>query len=294
MNIFRTQEILRYFICYVIKKNLLTDAKLFDLRKLCKSWKNTIETESDDVQHILKYQLSMRDKLKYDKEIYDQHHYKRQIIKNILEPLLPKYHELKIPFIDSCYMDLDFIDPAESEKCYYVGEHSIPYEFMVFLREYYDSPTVYVKIYTPEIIKKVITDHKNKLREYLCLYTEKPELYGIIFLVPLCYSKHYREHYKDKQFLNILCYINLIDKNLADDFPDEKYIVLTVDIDDLEDNDAHYSIMQKYLASITKSITSDKVQDKIADYYYPQDLAQNAQSFDKCFENLIRNQKFNL
>lgn len=293
--IFRDNEVFRYFICYVIKRNLLSPNKLFEFRTLCSKWKQTIEYESSEVERLLKYQQEIVKKLFYDTNTYDQYHYKRKIIKNTLIPWFPKYKELQIPFINSCYMDLDFDD--EPEKVYIVCEENIPNEFRIFIQEYYNSPTVYVKLYPPEIIKKSIMEHKNKLRDYLINMSDgKLELYGRIFLVPLCYSKHYKIHYKDKQFVNILCFINVVDKELESDFPEmhERYIVLTIELEDLENNEFHYELLQKYLMSISKSIVSDNSQDKIPDYYYPQDVAQNAQSFDKCFDLLIQNQKFNL
>jgi hypothetical protein len=228
-------------------------------------------------------------------KIYDQYHYKRLIIKNSLIPQYPKYNELRIPFINFCYMDFDNEedDNTPKEKIYFIDELNIPFEFYIFLEEYLNNPTVYVRLYPPEIIRKNISDQKNNLRGYM---SKSIELYKVIFLIPLCYSKHYRIHFKDKQYITILCYINVIDKELEFSFPDlsERYISLIIEMNDLENNELHFDKIQQYLSDISKSILSDNVEDKITDFYYPQDIAQHSQSFEKCFDVLIRNQKFNL
>lgn len=289
------KETIKYFICYIIKRNLISTINLLEFRKICKQWKYIIENESSIINRLLTYKIEINKKLFYNKTNYDQYHYKRIIIKNILIPLFPQYQKIKIPFINSYYMDLD--DMEIQDKVYFIGDENIPIEFSIFLQEYYNSPTVYIRIYPPNIIEKNIIEHKNKLRERIInMKIDKPDLYGIIFLVPLCYSKHYRSHYKDKQFINILCYINIIDKDLESDFPEtyERYIVLNIELNDLENNELHYDTLFKYLMDISKSIISNDPQNKLKDYYYPQDLAYNAQSFEKCFDVLIQNQKFNL
>src|SRR5271170_2075457 len=286
--VFKNDDTLRYFICYIVKKNILTTIKLLDLRKLCKSWKLSIESESDDVNRILNYKKIITQKLKYDKNIYNADYYKRIIIKNTLNPLFPMYEQIKITTVNICYMDID----EDNDINYFVGEDDLPYEFKIFLQEYNINPTIYVRIYNPQIIIKTIADHKNIIRDKIINSDlSQPNLCRIIFLVPLCYSKHYRVHYKDNQFINVLCFVNIIDNELKNIFPDERYVVISIEVDNLEDNEVHCFTMQKYLLSIYKSIVSDDPQDKIAEYCYPQDLANCLQSFDKCFDNLIQNQR---
>lgn len=286
--IFENDSILKYFIYYVIKKSLISTDTLFNLRKLCKKWKQQIEYESDDVIRTLKYQIIIREKLKYDKDSYDHNTYKRKIIKNTLTSLYTQYKKLKLPGIDFCYSDLDLDE--EPEKIYFVSSKNMPNEFSIFLEEYYINPTVYVRLYPPEVIQNSINFHKNKLRSYL---DTDLNLIKVIFLVPLCYSKHYKAFYHDKQYINILCYINIIDENLKKLFP-EKYIVLSLELDDLENNEEHFNSIQKYLNNISKSIFSENIKDKIADYSYPENLASNSKSFERCFDILLQNQKFNL
>src|ERR1700678_1246485 len=113
-------DALTYLIYFIIKNDLVSLIKLYRLRSLCKKWKQVIESENMYIDKLVKYQIEIKNKLKYDKDIYDQHSYKRIIIKNALILIYDSYKKLKIPYINLCVSD--------DARMYFIDEHKMPYE----------------------------------------------------------------------------------------------------------------------------------------------------------------------
>src|SRR6185437_2113083 len=175
---------IKYFLTYVIKKNLLSNIKLLEIRQLSKKCREIIDNSSD-IKRIITYQHEIQKKLSYDKNIYDQFHYKRILIQKSLSSIYSNYKKLRIPIIIFGYLGLDFEE--EIEKTYYISEEVFPLEFRIFLYEYYCNPTVYVKLYPPNIIQKSLDLQKSGLRNYICQAKGKPDIYNVVYLIPLCY-----------------------------------------------------------------------------------------------------------
>lgn len=287
---------MEYLVHFIIKKNLVSVTKLLQMRTLSRQMGVSIENESFDVKRLLKFYKEITQKLCYDSKVYDQYYYRRLVIQNNILQIFQKYKEITIPSISSCYTDLDDNDDDFQEKMYFVNEEPIPIEFNIFLHEYKKSPSVHVRPYPPELIQQIILKQRENIRRFLINMGEKLDLHGISYLVPLCYSKHYPSHYRDGQYINVLCYINLIDKELEPEFPEpcERYITFIVEMDDLDNVNNHYLAIKKFLNKISRSVSTSDSASKVNEYYYPQDLARSAQSFEKCFDILIQNQNFNL
>lgn len=282
-------DLIKYLTNFIIKYNLVDDIKLYELRKLNKQWKLIIEQENAEVVRMIKYHNNIRKKLHYDRDVYDNNYYKRIIIRNQFSQLYEEYKKITIPCmnIDYMIMDLDIDSDENIEEKVYVEEYIyMPYSYDIFIYEYSLNPSPYIEIFPVEYIKKNIFSHIVKLKKYMDI-----DYSNVIFLIPICYSKHFKAHIKDKQYVSILCFINVIDKTL--NFPDyyERYIVLIIDLDNLENTAINYVTIQNYMENITDTIANNDNENKITDYYYADDIVTKCETFDTCLNTLFENQR---
>lgn len=263
----------KYFLKYCINNKVFSIQKLLLLRKLSKSFKNIIES-NDEINKIIEYKKMIQAKLFYDKNIYDQYSYLRITIKNNLKDKYKNYKSIQIPYINNCQ------DDFESDKLiYFVDKMSISIEFIIFVYEYIQNPAIYINLISYENINSINILHEKEIRNYI---TNNYEPYGLILFLPLIYIK--TENHNEKS-IKVLCYVNVIDQEIENSFPDEseRYIVFTIET---KDNDA-FDVIKKYIESITKSLISNNQEDKNIDYCYPQDIEKMVQPLEKAINLII-------
>lgn len=285
------RETLEFYISFIASKSLVTIDQLLEWRAINKAWKQAIETRSFDVKAFLELQGRVRQLLYYDPNIYDKYSYRRSMLKTEFQGYLPLYYEIGIPAIEWCREDLD----GDSEEViYYIAERSLPSEYFILLYEYMANPSVRIRLYPPEVIKNVTKVQIDYIRTTSASRVGQFQSSKIILLNPMGYSKHYRVGLRDRQYVTILCYVNILDSDLLADFPDERFLTLTIDLADLDNKEEHYKKITDLCLRITKSLLSESPKDKIPEYIYPQNIAESCQSLDRCLEVLLENQNFNL
>jgi hypothetical protein len=289
------RDTLAFYISYISSKSLITSQKLLEWRAINKDWKTAIEQEAVDVKHILQLQSRIHKILYYDPEIYDKYTYRRNMLKREINVMYDKYHELTIPTIGWCVEDLD-LDSDEPEKVYYVDSQGLPSEYYILLSEYAKSPSILVRLYAPEMLEQLSKSQTNFVRGTSAAVSGQFQASKLILLHPIAYTKHYRTSLKDKQYVAVVCYVNLLDEDLNNDFPDEmeRYLVLTVDLQDLDDKEEHYKKVSEMCLKITRSLITNNPKEKISEYIYPQNIAEDCQPLDRCLETILEHQKFNL
>lgn len=271
-----------YLFQYVIKKELLSIEKLYHLRFLSKSFRNTIDHECFEIRKLSKSHDDFKNKLYYDKDIYDKDTYNREVIKNIIKPLINDYIKIKLPVINYCVIDTDYIKSIfsieSSLKIPFIDYDDIPFEYKLFIHEYLLSPSTSIELYMPKFINS---------------YINYSHVYKNILIIPLCYFKHRKVHYKDVQYVNNLCFISILDDELVKGFPNvnDRYTVLTVPLnseDDIDDNEKNQNDIIKYINKIINSVNTTNTNEKMNNYYYYSDISNNCYSFIKSIDLLIK------
>ena len=228
---------------------------------------------------FLNYRARIEKVLYYDQSIYDRYSYERQIIADKLGIAIKKYAGIKIPILRE-------IDSWDSGVIYTTADRPIPNDILVFLHIYMRSPNVHIKIYLSETIGKVTTVHKARIQSGI----EKKNTNNLILFMPICYSKHYKLNYKDRQYITAICFVNVVDRTLDQKFPADRFIVIHFELIDLEDNVENRVKMMEHVANMTNSILSENTAEKMPEYCYPEDIIKLCTSLDKCLEVLIEKQ----
>jgi hypothetical protein len=273
------------YIDFVLSKKLIPVETVLDWRILDRIWCMIIESNYD-VKNILSIQSKLRRYLWRDPDIYDNNSYKISMIRDDINSILYEYQNIQVPTVAWCYDDM--ADDSNT-KIYFISTKLVPVEYLMFIHEYSLSPSIQIKPYTPESVAGFTKEQISFLRgfEFNNFLDTK-----VILLTPLVYSKHYRVNLKDKQYITVLCYVNLIDQLLESEFPDERYITITVELKDLDDKDEHHKKLIKEILKITQSIMEPE--QKMSYFIYPQNVAEKCESFDKSLEEIFSQQRFNL
>jgi hypothetical protein len=255
------------------------ESLLFHCRLICKLWNNYIFSRNI-IKDYAATQKNIRNLLWYDDKVYDEFYYKRMILCNKLCGLDDEYKQLMIPDIQQYISDLD-----DDESMQFVIEKPLPLDIRIFLCEYFHSPNVIAHLYSPDFIRKVSELQSALLRTYLI---DSMDIDKLILFTPICYSKHYRMRVKDQSFINVLCYINIIDVCLESEFPsmDERYIVFELPLVNLKDKVMHQEELQKFLLRKSQSVALNP--DEMME------IIQNIQSINNSFDTILKNHYYNL
>jgi len=252
------------------------------MRKVCKKW-NTIASAHPRVKWCTIH-YHIHDILFYDKKIYDESSVCKQLIIGELNEISHEYEEKIIPALGMVSDDLDGGDDIVAvTKCY------LPYEFRLFIQVYKEFPSNKIRLYSPKFLQKIASIQFAMTRDMLI--EEGPEgACKLVHIHPLCYSKHYRNSIVDTQFINILCYVNILgfdinppEKNNFGEV-DERFFVIMLELDDLQDRKAHKKALIEKIETITERVKSN--------IEYLEDL--DLQTFIHAFETIRRQQLFNM
>lgn len=193
----------------------------------------------------LNLQNQLRDRLTYDKSIYDSAYSKRSVIRKTIESEFSSWKKINLPYIEWYEYDLDSSDEPDIME---VLCEEMPPEFWIFFEEYRQFPSVLVKLYPPDTILKILDLHTRAFRSRIL--NDEP-IENTVCYIPICYSKHFA--FKgDQNYINVLCFVCVIDPDLEDHLPEEneRYYVFELDLDNLEDKCIHFDELEKKLTSM--------------------------------------------
>lgn len=277
-------NLLKDLILYLTKNNCVSTIKLLELRKLSKNAKLIIETESAEIINILNVEKELEKKFYYNKEVYDKLYYKRLVIKNTIKKTVVKHYEIKIPiisnYLDNLYDDYTLI--------HFVNEIDIPWEWKILLYTYYNNPNVFINLYPAKFINKLIQIQKDKLNE---IYKNDPCFINVVYILPICYTKHYKVYVNTEQYVTVLCYVMIYDKTIVST---NNYITVTLNLEDLDNTKVHYNTIKNYLIKTSECIKSGNTKKRVNDFCYITDVVNECKSITDCLTILLNNVKQNI
>lgn len=251
-------------------------------RLVCKKWNSAVLKVPTIKMQSLRYHLN--NLLFYDKGIYDEHHVRKQIIVRELADMWQGFHQPIIPSLEMIQDDLDSDTDSESLVLAVVPT-ILPSEFLTFLDVYNVFPSNRIRLYSPKYMGQIADIQFAMTREELIIDGEST-VRKMVHIHPLCYSKHYKTSIGDKQFINVMCYVNILDNAEKKEYgnPDERFFVLVLEFDNLQDKETHRSLLIEQIQSITQN-----VQHNIE---YLEDL--DMQTFVRAFKLVLKQQSFNM
>lgn len=270
-----------FFHWYVKNNSNFSKDDLNNCRLVCRKWNTEISKFSLIYKKLLKYNVYKL--LYYDKSVYDEHHIRRLLI---LKKLSNKYNLKIVPIFAVIEDDLN--DSNNTCLVTTLISSELPFEFKVFLELYKMYPSDKIRIYPSEFMH-TCSNNQNTLIRNTFLSNNIEEVNKMITVHPLCYSKHYKCDISDKQYINVLCYLNVIGEygEPIDEFSNEKtsrYFVLILELENLQDDDTHKKLLIDQINIITNNV--------YINWDYLEDL--DLQQFGVALETLIKQQKFNL
>jgi hypothetical protein len=274
-----------------ISKKFWSTKTLINLLTLNKIWYDRLINE-DEIKAVVKLQIDIRNIIKHNTDVYDNFTYKRKILKTVFSPTLQLYKNLNVPYITCSYSedDLDEDEPNSIYLIYYIAEKRLPNELLIFLSEYEKTPDPRVNVFQPEYITRFIrkaTQELNKLKLYT---SSKPQYTNMVFLIPVCYSKHYKHVHKDANYVSVLCYVHIIDTEIEDKLVNKsnRYIILHIGLKNLDETQFILNEVETYINSIYTSLTTNNNKEKLKEFYYYQDILNISENFVKCLTELVK------
>jgi hypothetical protein len=125
---------------------------------------------------------------------------------------------------------------------------------------------------------KTIAD--SQFHEMRNMLRDTGDVQYLIYINPLCYSKHYKSSLNDKQYINVLCYINYIDNS----YDEERFFVLVLELNDLQNKEQHKKTLTNEINHIVQNVRSN--------IEYLDDL--DVQTFLRTIKILFKQQLFNM
>ena len=266
------------FVRNAMRIEALSLVEICSLRVICSKWNSVIESVNTLYEKIVEAGIFMR--LYYPKRqdgkpsIYKKDYYDKQIIISKSKSLWPKYDGplvVCLKYVEDDLFGDGIVVSAEGTQ--------LPLEFRLFIKHYQEYPDTRIRLYQPKILQKLVTQQIH--------YThQKPDTSRVVHLTPVCYSKHYKGDMDDKQFVNVLCYVNALDKSVFNDLGSlyERFHVITLELEDMQDKKEHYDALVEAIFNITNHIEGD--------VGYLEDL--DLMTFCQCYDRLLKKQKYNL
>lgn len=258
-----------------------SESDLWKSRLVCRKWNAEISRTDPIYNELLRYNLYKL--IYYDKGVYDEHHVRRLIILKKLSEL--KYESELVPIFAMLVDDLDWELDSSPDECdvgITIVNSALPIEFRTFLELYREFPSDKVRIYSPEFMN-VCANMQGTLIRDTFMTSGAEEVNKMITIHPLCYSKHYKGDITDIQYINVLCYLNVIGE-YGEPTDKSRYFILILELDNLQDDDTHRKLLLEQIKVITTNVYMN--------WDYLEDL--DLQPFTGAVETLIKQQKFNL
>jgi hypothetical protein len=250
-------------------------------RAVCRKWNVALSTEPRIKYGVMHYYI--RRILYYDKRVYDENSVRKQLIIEGLRLNGGKYEEKMIPALSMIGDDLD-----DGDDIVVITKFYLPYEFRIFLTIYTEFPSYKIQLYSPNFMQKVTSLQFTMTRD--ALLEGRDTACKLVHIHPLCYSKHDKNSITDIQFINILCYVNILGFDInppeKNDFGgvDERFFVIILELDNLQDRKVHKQLLIEKIKTIT-----DRVESNIE---YLEDL--DLQTFQNAFETVLRQYQSNM
>ena len=221
-------------------------------RSINREMRDTIEAQISRIRTIsLVYNVCL-ELLQYDRTIYDEHWYKRQMISRKIKSERDRYLSIKVPVVTTCEIDLgDMILPQ------YVAEwRNMPDEYYVLLSVLEEFPSHLVTLLDSTVMHEIMQKQFKWLEQIILTMLDDTALDRILLFIPIC-------SIIQEETTSYICYVNVIDTLLEDDFPmdQERFLV----IDSLDKIDEMTNMIR----------TSDETQ------YIPRNIASNLVAFTK-------------
>lgn len=201
-----------------------TLANLMKMRMVSREWKLAIESLVSRIGTFSKVYNCCRNILWFDLLTYDQHHYKRLLLREVLDRLLIQYNNMVLPVINEYEYDLD----GESLNQYSVGQAIMPDEYYIFLEAWGLYPSTTVHPIPLQILESILKNQFNWLEKLILSMDSQDDLKRLVTYCPMLYRID-----EQKNIMKILCYVNVVDSDLELDFPidSERFCVISCPID---------------------------------------------------------------
>lgn len=268
----------------VYKHNLVSEDKLIPFRKLNKNYRSAINNNFSSFRTMHQTYNFIQDTLYFDATEYDGQVYKRRLLKKTLVDNKIKYAKIQLPWIDVW-------DIEEIGDQYVVEWKKLPEEYYTFLELYEKFPSTRARLYPISLIQGIIKNQYDYLENLIFTMDSPKDLSNIITFIPICYIKHFKQNPEDNEFIMMICYVNVVDSELENEFPaiHERFFSIELECDDLESNESHFEILENHLQYLTKNIKSGD-----ETMLLPKNISTQLGSFENKFSKILSHQVFNI
>jgi hypothetical protein len=171
------------FLQYLLR-GARTDAPmarlLIKLRVINSQW-NKFISEAEPIGHYLRLSAGLKKILYYDKSVYDQFSYQREILLATLLDERAQYIGLLTPVLRECVSDLD-----ENERIEFVDWRPINNEVRLFFEYYIRNPIRAISIFPPGEITISLQKQTARLRSERLGFQDRDNTPPVF--LPMCYA----------------------------------------------------------------------------------------------------------
>jgi hypothetical protein len=205
-----------------------TTALLMRYRQTSKEWKNHIESLIPRINTFTRVYSTISDTLAFDKSQYDQYHYERMLLRNSFDA----GEILTLPIINTEEL---WLDETEFLNQYVVGHVSMPDEYYIFMNLWREFPSTTLRPVPLGILRDILDVQRKKVEACVLNAIDDTSIANIITYLPIVYSMDAERFDDEPRYMHVLCYINVVDKNLETDFPvdSERFCIIDIPISNL-------------------------------------------------------------
>jgi hypothetical protein len=192
-------------------------------RTINKTWRDTIDALVSRIRTLSFTYSVCQELLVYDKAIYDEHWYRRDMVHRKLSRDWNQYWQLRLPVVSICDIVLD----DEILPQYIVDWFRMPDEYYVLLMILHEFPSPCVEMLDIEILRDLIHTQSKMLETLILTMQDDTALDNVVLFVPIC------RVIRDIGDV-FICYVNVVDTLLENDFPmDQERFYVTDSLENL-------------------------------------------------------------